>query len=167
MCESEAISWQSPSHQVHADASTACNGSFHISNDCVTVMVQEQEKVRWQEQRKSMQEDAKMKAELAQYQDQLARKRSGDEHEKNRERNAELVRMQEQSTARQEQQRAQTEAQIQAERRASEKYKVLACNILLCHTDMLNAWICLQLCRGQDNDTWPLSINCDVMCLHA
>lgn len=75
-----------------------------------------------------MQEDAKMKAELAQYQDQLARKRSGDEHEKNRERNAELVRMQEQSTARQEQQRAQTEAQIQAERRASEKYKVPAWN---------------------------------------
>ncbi len=91
---------------------------------------QEQEKVRWQEQRKSMQEDAKIKAELAQYQDQLARKRSSDEHEKNRERNAELVRMQEQSSAKQEQQRAQTEAQIQAERRASEKYKVPACTIL-------------------------------------
>ena len=74
-----------------------------------------------------MQEDAKIKAELAQYQDQLARKRAADEHDKHRERNAELVRMQEQSTARQERERAQTEAQIQAERRASEKYKVSTC----------------------------------------
>jgi ATPase family AAA domain-containing protein 3A/B len=41
-----------------------------------------------------MQEDNEQKAQLAQYQDQLARQRMLAEHEKNRERNAELVHMQ-------------------------------------------------------------------------
>jgi hypothetical protein len=56
--------------------------------------LQEHEKVRWEEQRKAMQQDSQQKAQLAQYQDELARKRMETEHEKQRQRNAELVSMQ-------------------------------------------------------------------------
>ena len=81
------------------------------------------EKVRWEEQRKAMQQDAQQKAELARYQDDLARKRAEAEHEKQRQRNVELVSLQEESSKRQEQERAAIAAQIEAERRATEKYK--------------------------------------------
>jgi hypothetical protein len=37
--------------------------------------LQEHEHVRWEEQRKSMQQDSQAKAQLAQYNDELARKR--------------------------------------------------------------------------------------------
>lgn len=84
---------------------------------------QEVERVRWEEQRKSMQQDAQTKAELAKYDDQLARARGADEHEKYRQRNAELVRMQEESSARQEQQRQVVAQQIEAERRATDQHK--------------------------------------------
>jgi ATPase family AAA domain-containing protein 3A/B len=70
-----------------------------------------------------MQQDSQSKAQLAQYQDELARKRAEAEHEKQRARNVELVRLQEESAARQEQQRASIAAQVEAERRATEKYK--------------------------------------------
>lgn len=83
----------------------------------------EHEKVRWEEQRKAMQQDAQTKAELARYQDELARKRAEAEHEKQRGRNAELVSMQEESARRQEAERQRIAAQIEAERRATEKYK--------------------------------------------
>lgn len=83
----------------------------------------EHERVRWEEQRKAMQQDSQSKAQLAQYQDELARKRAEAEHEKQRARNVELVRLQEESAARQEQQRASIAAQVEAERRATEKYK--------------------------------------------
>lgn len=83
----------------------------------------EVERVRWEEQRKSMQQDAQNKAQLAQYQDELARKRAEAEHEKQRQRNAELVALQEESTRRQEEQKAAIAAQVEAERRATEKYK--------------------------------------------
>jgi ATPase family AAA domain-containing protein 3A/B len=52
------------------------------------------EKVRWEEQRRAMQQDAQTKAELARYQDELARKRMEVEHEKQRQRNGELVALQ-------------------------------------------------------------------------
>lgn len=54
----------------------------------------------------------------------LRRARAADEHEKYRQRNSELVRMQEESTGRQEQQRQVVAAQIEAERRATEQHKV-------------------------------------------
>ncbi|PSC70197.1 ATPase family AAA domain-containing 3-B [Micractinium conductrix] len=81
------------------------------------------EKVRWEEQRKSMQQDSQQKAQLAQYQDELARKRMETEHEKNRQRNMELVALQEESGKRAEAEKAAIAAQIEAERRATEKYK--------------------------------------------
>jgi len=70
-----------------------------------------------------MQQDAQTKAQLAQYNDELARKRAESEHEKQRQRNAELVKFQEESSRRQEEQKAAIAAQIEAERRATEKYK--------------------------------------------
>lgn len=52
------------------------------------------------------------------------------EHERNRQRNVELVQLQEESAQRQEAQRQQIEAQIQAERRETERYKVgIGCEI--------------------------------------
>lgn len=86
--------------------------------------MKELERVRWEEQRKTMEGDAQRKAELSQYQDQLARKRATDEHEKYRQRNAELVRMQEEAANRQEQQKQVVAQQIEAERRATEQHKV-------------------------------------------
>jgi hypothetical protein len=153
--------------------------------------LQERERVRWEEQRKAMQQEAQTKAELARYNDELARKRGEAEHEKQRVRNRELVSMQvcdgcpcrgrglcagavcigppctmggyaggvrarkpreflsatlpshltrshliattffptdtslqEESTQRQEEQKQQIAAQIEAERRATERYKV-------------------------------------------
>ena len=50
--------------------------------------------MRWEEQRKAQQQDAYNKQEVAKYQDQLARQRSEAEHQKHRERNMELVRLQ-------------------------------------------------------------------------
>ena len=79
--------------------------------------------MRWEEQRKTMQQDAQAKAQLAQYQDELARKRNASEHEAARARNAELVALQEEGVKRQEQERARAAAAIEAERRATEKYK--------------------------------------------
>ena len=83
----------------------------------------EHERVRWEEQRKAMQQDSQAKAQLAQYNDELARKRAEAEHEKQRVRNVELVRLQEESSRRQEEQKAAISAQVEAERRATEKYK--------------------------------------------
>eukprot|EP00889_Picochlorum_renovo_P003172 jgi/Picre1/30202/NNA_005571.t1 len=70
-----------------------------------------------------MQQDAQTKAQLAQYNDELARKRAEAEHEKQRQRNMEMVRFQEESARRQEEQKAAVAAQIEAERRATEKYR--------------------------------------------
>lgn len=88
--------------------------------------VQETEKVRWEEQRKSMQQDAQAKAQVAQYEDELARKRNDAEHHKNRERNQELVALQEQSNRNQQSEKRRIQEQIEGERRATEKYKVRA-----------------------------------------
>ena len=54
--------------------------------------MQERERVHWEEQRKAMQADQYNKAELARFEDELARKRADVEHEKRRARQVELVR---------------------------------------------------------------------------
>ena len=71
-----------------------------------------------------MQQDAQTKAQMAQYEDELARKRGEAEHQKNRERNRELVTLQEQSVRNQEAEKRRIQEQIEGERRATEKYKV-------------------------------------------
>lgn len=65
-------------------------------------------------------------AEIKRYEDELARHRMKSEHELQRQRNGELVKMQEESARAQEQERLRIEQQIQAERRAAEQYKVCA-----------------------------------------
>lgn len=81
----------------------------------------EKEKAHWEEQRKTMQQSMQQKAQLAQYEDELARKRSQADHEARRLRNAEMVRMQEESSERQEAIRRKTEETIQAQRRVTEQ----------------------------------------------
>eukprot|EP00850_Spirogloea_muscicola_P020817 SM000227S07463 [mRNA] locus=s227:92862:96195:- [translate_table: standard] len=81
----------------------------------------ERQKVLYEEQRKLVQQQAQTKAQLARYEDELARKRMHAEHEAQRERNAELVKMQEDSSLRQEGIRRATEEQIQLQRRQTEK----------------------------------------------
>ncbi|EIE18960.1 AAA-domain-containing protein [Coccomyxa subellipsoidea C-169] len=83
----------------------------------------EREKVHWEEQRKSMQADQYNKAELARYEDELARKRAEAEHEKQRVRQVELVQLQEESVAKQEAKKYEIQKQIEAERRATEQYR--------------------------------------------
>ncbi|KAL9321946.1 hypothetical protein ACSQ67_009999 [Phaseolus vulgaris] len=60
---------------------------------------------------------------MAKYEDELARKRMQAENEYQRGRNQELVKMQEESSIRQEQARRATEEQIQAQRRQTEREK--------------------------------------------
>lgn len=96
----------------------------HSACDALLNWVQETEKARWDEQRKTMQQDAQAKAQLAQYEDELARKRNDAEHQKNRERNQELVIMQEESNRKQQSEKRRIQEQIEGERRATEQYKV-------------------------------------------
>ncbi|KAL2636156.1 hypothetical protein R1flu_007635 [Riccia fluitans] len=81
----------------------------------------ERQKALFEEQKNLMQQQAQSKAQLARYEDELARKRMQAEHEALRVRNAELVKMQEESSARQEQVRRMTEEQIQEQRRQTER----------------------------------------------
>ncbi|XP_042501456.1 ATPase family AAA domain-containing protein 3C-like [Macadamia integrifolia] len=74
-----------------------------------------------EEQRNLIQQQAQAKAQMARYEDELARKRMQADHEAQRQHNAELVRMQEESSARKEQARRATEEQIQAQQRQTEK----------------------------------------------
>ncbi len=123
--------------------------------------------MHWEEQRKAMQADMHNKAELARFEDELARKRADVEHDKQRARQVELVRcaqlgatpfsdtnfhianmlqrlqtgmlkqrqgfltscccrLQEESSANQETKKLEVQAQIEAERRATEQYRVRA-----------------------------------------
>ncbi|KAI5078095.1 hypothetical protein GOP47_0007919 [Adiantum capillus-veneris] len=75
----------------------------------------------YEDQRKLIEQQAQTKAQMARYEDDLARKRMQTEHEGQRGRNRELVKMQEEAAARQEQLRRQTEEQIQAQQRRTEK----------------------------------------------
>lgn len=73
-----------------------------------------------------MQDEAQRQAQLAQYNDELARKRQQAEHELQRQRNGELVALQEQAAARKEAERLRIEQQIQAERRSADQHAVRA-----------------------------------------
>ncbi|GJP45001.1 hypothetical protein CLOM_g4387 [Closterium sp. NIES-68] len=78
------------------------------------------QKLMYEEQQKLVQQQAQTKAQLARYEDELARKRMQAEHEAQRARNAELVKMQEESSVRQEQIRRATEEEIQQQKRQTE-----------------------------------------------
>ncbi|KAH7658753.1 ATPase family AAA domain-containing protein 3A/B protein [Dioscorea alata] len=74
-----------------------------------------------EEQRNLVQQQGQAKAQMARYEDELARKRMQTEHEVQRRQNAELVKMQEESSIRKEQARRTAEEQIQAQVRQTEK----------------------------------------------
>ena len=83
----------------------------------------ERERVHFEELRKTNAAQAQLKAQMARYEDELARQRAASEHEQARERNAETVRMQEVIAERQEALRRATEEKVQQERRATEALK--------------------------------------------
>ncbi|XP_010558645.1 PREDICTED: ATPase family AAA domain-containing protein 3-B-like [Tarenaya hassleriana] len=83
----------------------------------------ERQRVIYDEQKKLAQHQAQTKSQMARYEDELARKRMQAENELQRARNQELVKMQEESSIRQEQARRATEEQIQAQRRQTEREK--------------------------------------------
>ncbi|KAK9053676.1 hypothetical protein SSX86_024750 [Deinandra increscens subsp. villosa] len=88
----------------------------------------ERQKVIYDEQKKLAQQQAQIKSQMARYEDELARKRMQaccicTENEHHRTRNQELVKMQEESSVRQEQARRATEEQIQAQKRQTEREK--------------------------------------------
>ncbi|KAA8531888.1 hypothetical protein F0562_006395 [Nyssa sinensis] len=74
-----------------------------------------------EEQRNLLQQQSQAKAQMLRYEDELARKRMQTDHEAQRRHNAELVKMQEESSIRKEQARRATEEQIQAQQRQTEK----------------------------------------------
>ncbi|KAJ7949866.1 ATPase family AAA domain-containing protein 3 [Quillaja saponaria] len=83
----------------------------------------ERQRVIYDEQKKLAQHQAQTKSQMARYEDELARKRMQAENEYQRARNQELVKLQEDSSIRQEQARRATEEQIQAQRRQTEREK--------------------------------------------
>ncbi|XP_050221934.1 uncharacterized protein LOC126672075 [Mercurialis annua] len=83
----------------------------------------ERQRVIYDEQKKFAQHQAQTKSQMARYEDELARKRMLAENEYQRARNQELVKLQEESSIRQEQARRATEEQIQAQRRQTEREK--------------------------------------------
>lgn len=76
-----------------------------------------------EEQFNMTQQDAQSKAQKLRYEDELTRQRMKLEHEAHKKHNAELVRMQEESSVRKEKARAATEAEIQARQRQTEKQR--------------------------------------------
>ncbi|KAL9225064.1 hypothetical protein vseg_001031 [Gypsophila vaccaria] len=83
----------------------------------------EKQKVMYDEQKKLNQQQAQVKSQMARYQDELDRKKMAADHEYQRTRNQELVKLQEDSAIRQESARRATEEQIQAQRRQTEREK--------------------------------------------
>ncbi|CAL0329379.1 unnamed protein product [Lupinus luteus] len=83
----------------------------------------ERQRIIYDEQKKLAQHQAQTKSQMAKYEDELARKRMQAENEYHRTRNQELVKLQEESSIRQEQARRATEEQIQAQRRQTEREK--------------------------------------------
>ncbi|XP_050221933.1 uncharacterized protein LOC126672074 [Mercurialis annua] len=81
----------------------------------------ERQRAMYDEQKKLAQQQAQIKSQMARYEDELARKRMQAEHENQRVRNQELVKMQESSSIKQEQARRATEDQIQAQRRQTDR----------------------------------------------
>ncbi|XP_057976794.1 uncharacterized protein LOC131163947 [Malania oleifera] len=82
--------------------------------------IERQQKVA-EEQRNLAQQQAQAKAQMLRYEDELTRKRMQTDNEAQRRHNAELVKMQEESSIRKEQARRATEEQIQAQQRQTEK----------------------------------------------
>ncbi|KAH9319713.1 hypothetical protein KI387_021482, partial [Taxus chinensis] len=81
----------------------------------------ERQQALYEEQRKLVQQQAQAKAQMARYEDELARKRMQAEHEAQRHQDRELVKMQEESSTRKEKSRRATEEQIQAQLRQTDK----------------------------------------------
>lgn len=81
--------------------------------------------MEYDEKKKLAQQQAEIKAQIARYGDELARKRSQLENETQRARNQELVKMQEDSAIRVEQLRRQIEEEIHETRRKTDKAKAL------------------------------------------
>lgn len=81
----------------------------------------DQQRKMGEEQRNLVQQQSQAKAQILRYEDELARKRMQTDHEAQRRHNAELVKMQEESSIRKEQARRATEDQIQAQQRQTEK----------------------------------------------
>jgi ATPase family AAA domain-containing protein 3A/B len=103
--------------------------------------------VRWEEQRKAIQEQAAYNKQTADYQAELRRRQIEIEHEKERERNRELVLLQQQSSRQMEAEKRQVAEQIEAERRATERYKVgLSGNKGLSVSQPLSFLIPLRVC---------------------
>ncbi|CAG9462978.1 unnamed protein product [Pedinophyceae sp. YPF-701] len=83
----------------------------------------ESERVRAEEQRKTNDQMAQRQAEIKRYEDELARNRAAAQHEKERERQVELVRLQEESERRREAEKLRIQQEIEAERRRTEEYR--------------------------------------------
>ncbi|XP_027361486.1 ATPase family AAA domain-containing protein 3-B-like [Abrus precatorius] len=83
----------------------------------------ERQRIIYDEQRKLAQHQAQTKSQMAKYEDELARNRMQAENEYQKARNQELVKLQEESSIRQERTRRATEEQIQAQRRQTEREK--------------------------------------------
>ncbi|KAG8059767.1 hypothetical protein GUJ93_ZPchr0002g23979 [Zizania palustris] len=83
----------------------------------------EKTRVDYDERKKLEQQRAQIKSQMARYQDELARKRMHAEHEAQRVRNQELVKMQEESAIKQEQIRRAIEEEIQEQRRKTDREK--------------------------------------------
>ncbi|XP_004489262.1 uncharacterized protein [Cicer arietinum] len=83
----------------------------------------ERQRFLYEEEKKLAQMKAQTKSQMDKYEDELARKRMQAEHEYHRVRNQELVKLQEESSIRQEQARRATEEQIQEQRRQTEREK--------------------------------------------
>ncbi|KAI4327609.1 hypothetical protein L6164_020048 [Bauhinia variegata] len=81
----------------------------------------ERQKKLAEEQRNLIQEQAQREAQALRFKDELTRKRLQEDHETQRQHNAELVKMQEESSVRKEQARRATEEQIQAQQRQTER----------------------------------------------
>ena len=93
------------------------------ANAAAAAHATEREKVMWAEQSRVEKERSQQQAQLKQYDDELARKRMATDHEQRRQRNAEMVKLQEEGVERQEAMKRATEEKIQRERRETERYR--------------------------------------------
>ncbi|KAJ1691433.1 hypothetical protein LUZ63_015588 [Rhynchospora breviuscula] len=99
----------------------AAEKAQYLANQSLTEI--ERQRKLAEEQRNLVQKQAQAKAQMARYEDELARKRMQTEHEAQRRQDVELVKMQEESAVRKEHARRATEEQIQAQQRQTEKEK--------------------------------------------
>ena len=81
----------------------------------------QREKTRWEEQRKTIEFNAKTQQQLKREEHDLARQRADEEHERARRRQEELVQLQLQSEAKKQAMRRATDQEIQAERRRTDE----------------------------------------------